>query len=40
MGGFLVPQYWIGLNDDIVNMEKPDGMYAPSFVVDEGSGLF
>ena len=28
------------LNDDIVHTEKPDGIYWPTFVVDESSGLF
>ena len=28
------------LNNDIVNIEKPDGIYSPTFVVDEFSGLF
>ena len=28
------------LNDDIVDAEKPDGIYLLTFVVDEFSGLF
>ena len=28
------------LNDDIVDIEKPDGLCLPTFVVDECSGLF
>ena len=28
------------LNDDIVDIEKPDGECSPTFVVDEYSGLF
>ena len=28
------------LNNDIVNIEKPDGIYSLTFVVDEFSGLF
>ena len=28
------------LNDDIVDIEKPDGICLPTFVVDEFSGLF
>ena len=28
------------LNDDIVDIEKPDGICSPTFVVDEFSGLF
>ena len=28
------------LNDHIVDIEKPDGICSPSFVVDEFSGLF
>ena len=28
------------LNDDIVDMEKPDGICLPTFVVDKLSGLF
>ena len=28
------------LNDDIVDTEKPDGIYWLTFVVDEFSGLF
>ena len=28
------------LNDDIVNIEKPDGICLPTFDVDEFSGLF
>ena len=27
-------------NDDIVDIEKPDGTYIPTFVVDELLGLF
>ena len=28
------------LNNDIVDMEKPNGICSPSFAVDEFSGLF
>ena len=28
------------LNDDVVDIEKPDGIYLPTFVVDEFTGLF
>ena len=28
------------LNDDIVDIEKPDGICLPTFVVDKLSGLF
>ena len=28
------------LNDDIVDIEKPDGICSPNFVVNEFSGLF
>ena len=28
------------LNDDIVDIEKPDGMHSPTFFVYEFSGLF
>ena len=28
------------LNDDIVDIEKSDGMCSPAFVVDDISGLF
>ena len=28
------------LNDDIVDIEKPDGIRSPTFVVNEFSGLF
>ena len=28
------------LNDDIVDIEKPDGMCSPALVVDGFSGLF
>ena len=28
------------LNDDTRDIEKPDAMYSPTFVVDEFSGLF
>ena len=28
------------LNDDIVDIEKPDEIYSPTFVVDEFLGLF
>ena len=28
------------LNDDIVDIEKPDGIYSASFASDEFSGLF
>ena len=28
------------LNDDIVDIEKPDGIYSASFATDEFSGLF
>ena len=28
------------LNHDIIDIEKPDGICSPTFVVDEFSGLF
>ena len=28
------------LNNDIVGIEKPDGIRSPTFIVDEFSGLF
>ena len=28
------------LNADIVDIEKPDGIYSPTFVLDEYLGLF
>ena len=28
------------LNDDIVDIEKPDGMFSPTFVVNQFSKLF
>ena len=28
------------LNDDIVDIEKPDGIYSPTFAVDKFSRLF
>ena len=28
------------LNDDIVNITKPDGIFSLTFVVDEFSGLY
>ena len=28
------------LNDDFANIEKPNGICSPTFVVDEFSGLF
>ena len=28
------------LNDDIADIDKPDGICLPTFVVDEVSGLF
>ena len=28
------------LNDNTVDIEKPDGMYSPAFVLDEFSGSF
>ena len=28
------------LNDDIVDIEKPDGICLPTFIVDEFSGSF
>ena len=28
------------LNEDIVNIKKPDGICSPTFVEDEFSGLF
>ena len=28
------------LNDDIIDIEKPDGTYSLTFVADEFSGLF
>ena len=28
------------LNDDIVDIAKPDGIFSPTFVVDEFSGLY
>ena len=28
------------LNNDIVDIEKPDGIRSPTFIVDEFSGLF
>ena len=30
----------MSLNDDIVEIEKPDGICSPTFAVDEFSGLF
>ena len=32
--------FCVFLNDDIADIEKPDGVCSPSFVVDEFSGLF
>ena len=32
--------FFILLNDNIVDIEKPDGICSPTFVVDEISGLF
>ena len=28
------------LNDDIVDIEKPDGISSPTFIVNEFAGLF
>ena len=30
----------MSLNDDIVHIEKPDGICSPTFTVDDFSGLF
>ena len=30
----------LGLNDDIVDIEEPNGIWSPTFVVNDFSGLF
>ena len=32
--------YFLSLNDNIVDIEKPDGICSPTSVVDDLSGLF
>ena len=32
--------FFMLLNDDIVDIEKPDGMFSPTFVVNQFSKLF
>ena len=32
--------FYVSLNDNIVDIEKPGGIYLPTFIADDFSGIF